>query len=521
MTQAIGTPGNDTLTGTDGSDFLLGGAGDDLLSGRAGRDEIDGGSGGDTLFGEAGNDFLVGGPGSDVLFGGSGRDTLIGDVDGRVTGKPESADDRLSGGDGDDILYTRGGADTLGGGNGDDLMMESFDLYDWGWDYDRVIPGSREGMDVYAGGAGDDTLKGATRIAAVSGIETAYLATANLMPGALDSVGRILFLDDAYRQDFLFFHVEAGASRLAVRSGVGTFIGAEGADTIDLSTARDSWTLRASRDDAGTGGDLLIAGSGSDQLIGGAGDDTLIGGRGGDTMTGGAGADVYHVDTSLDATRETVPSPAGERDLVRSTVSWMLGDNLEDLILSGRAGLIGLGNAAGNRITGTRGHDSLSGQGGNDTLAGEAGNDRLGGQSGADRLDGGAGRDTLAGGSGNDTLDGGAGADMLTGGAGRDSFLFAVAPGAGQADTLADFAPRSDRILLDADMFPGIGPLGRLAAGAFTTGLRATDSSDRVIYNPATGGLFFDADGAGGEAAIRIATLPGAPDLTARDILIV
>lgn len=82
-----GYAGDDTLTGTDATDYISGGADDDLLSGLAGNDKIDagtgndtvdGGDGDDTIVGLAGNDYLDGGAGADILEGGLGKDTLEG-----------------------------------------------------------------------------------------------------------------------------------------------------------------------------------------------------------------------------------------------------------------------------------------------------------------------------------------------------------------------------------------------------------------------------------------------------------
>jgi Ca2+-binding RTX toxin-like protein len=45
-------------------------------------------------------------------------------------------------------------------------------------------------------------------------------------------------------------------------------------------------------------------------------------------------------------------------------------------------------------------------------------------------------------------------------------------------------------------------------------GTSATTSSQRFIYNDTSGGLFFDADGIGGTAQVRLAQLVGNPTLT-------
>jgi Ca2+-binding RTX toxin-like protein len=62
---------------------------------------------------------------------------------------------------------------------------------------------------------------------------------------------------------------------------------------------------------------------------------------------------------------------------------------------------------------------------------------------------------------------------------------------------------------------------GVLAASGFVRGTRAIDRGDRLIYNNASGALFFDPDGTGAIAQIQIATLSNSPLLTNNDILVI
>jgi Ca2+-binding RTX toxin-like protein len=66
-----------------------------------------------------------------------------------------------------------------------------------------------------------------------------------------------------------------------------------------------------------------------------------------------------------------------------------------------------------------------------------------------------------------------------------------------------------------------VGGIGPLSPGAFFVGAAAHDSSDRIIYNSVTGGLFYDADGDGSTAAVRIATLSRELPLSFLDFLII
>jgi len=157
--------------------------------------------------------------------------------------------------------------------------------------------------------------------------------------------------------------------------------------------------------------DVLTGTSAANVLAGGAGNDTLDGRNGADTMIGGTGDDSFGVDNAGDV---VIENPGEGMDTVRSSVSYTLADNVENLTLLGAGNRNGTGNAEDNVVTGNAGNNVLSGLGGNDTLIG------------------GAGRDTLAGGAGNDT--------------------FVFGPGFGR-DTVTDFAPGSDVLQFDSRVF--------------------------------------------------------------------
>jgi Ca2+-binding RTX toxin-like protein len=148
-------------------------------------------------------------------------------------------------------------------------------------------------------------------------------------------------------------------------------------------------------------------------------------------------------------------------------------------------------------INGTANVDTLLGTDGNDTLYGLAGND------------------TIYGGTGDDIIFGGAGVDLLFGGAGNDIFRFNRSTDG--IDKINDFVFGSDRIEIASAGFGGSGVVGNagvLDASMFSLGTSATTSSQRFIYNDTSGGLFFDADGIGGTAQVRLAQLVGNPTLT-------
>jgi len=159
---------------------------------------------------------------------------------------------------------------------------------------------------------------------------------------------------------------------------------------------------------------------------------------------------------------------------------------------------------------GGSGNDTIIGNGANNLLLGAAGNDRLGGGKGADALRGGAGGDTLWGGEGNDDLQGGDGDDI---------FVFNTRPDAAlNRDRIGDFDPLHDRIFLDDAAFNALGkPARTLGAAQFAIGAVAHDADDRIVYNPVTGALIYDANGNAAGGAVVFATLSPQLKLSSAD----
>src|SRR5215212_5380369 len=114
-----GTPGDDTLNGTNGFDRIAALAGNDTVTANGGPDLVRGGKGNDTLTGGNGPDLLFGGPGNDTLDGGDGRDRLF-------LGKGA---DTANGGPGNDRIYAAAdddAVDTIDCGAGDkDVVIVS------------------------------------------------------------------------------------------------------------------------------------------------------------------------------------------------------------------------------------------------------------------------------------------------------------------------------------------------------------------------------------------------------------
>jgi Ca2+-binding RTX toxin-like protein len=202
-------------------------------------------------------------------------------------------------------------------------------------------------------------------------------------------------------------------------------------------------------------------------------------------------------------------------DKVIASITHTLANNIENLNLGGNTSINATGNSLDNIITGNQGSNTLKGGVGNDILDGGVGNDILDGGVGNDILDGGVGKDTLNGGVGNDILVGGASADLLIGDSGRDRFRF-NSPTEG-IDSLQDFNLIDDTLEVSSTAFNI--PLATLNASQFSIGTEATNSNHRFMYENNTGNLFFDRDGSGSIASVKIANLPTLVNLTANNIV--
>jgi Ca2+-binding RTX toxin-like protein len=477
---AIGSAGNDAILGEDGNDSLLGGAGNDKLQGGLGTDILDGEAGSDTAdYGDKTNAVLVtlnGSTSATVNVGGVAEDTVknIENVTGGTGGDTLNGDGLVN------VLVGNAGNDTLnGGGNADTLQ----------------------------GGVGSDTY-------------------------VVDNAGDAVVEADGEGTDF-------------VQSSVSFSIAGQFVENL---------TLTGSANINATGNSL------SNTIVGNSGSNKLDGDKGADHMEGAAGNDTYVVDNAGDKAIET---DSNGTDLVQSSVSFSIaGQFVENLTLTGSGHVNATGNSLDNTIAGNSGNNTLDG--------GSQGNDTLNGGAGADHMEGGTGSDTyvvdnagdtvveanvsgsdlvrssvsfsLAGqfverltltGSGNvnatgNSLDnviaGNSGNNTLAGAQGADTFVFNTALNAAtNLDHITDFAS-ADTIDLENSVFTSLTTTGTLAANAFFSAAGATsahDADDRIVYDSTTGALFFDADGAGGAAAVQFAVLDNHAALTNADFIVV
>ena len=512
----LGEGGNDWLYGDIGNDWLLGGAGDDMLYAsdefgvEPGNDLLDGGVGNDILYGAQSNDSLLGGDGDDMLHGGiggfdifdggAGNDALV-DVNGDVV--------RFGRGDGQDVVQTYTFA-----ASGINSTIE----FKTG-----VLP-----SDIVARRVPDGQFAG------VAGLELSILGTTDKIllksyfnPGTYSVIQQVRFSDGTVWDTALIqqkvtedlaqrsFGTDAsdsltgggaddelyglgGSDLLTGNAGNDTLDGGADADTLVGGIGDDIYRVDSASDVLieidNAGWDtvessitfvlpehvdvLRLQGSGNinatgnastNLLVGNAGANRLDGGGGFDSLMGGAGNDTYVVDHPSDYIYEYAD---GGLDSVESSIHWVLGEEVENLTLTGTVALSGTGNPLNNVLNGNSANNLLTGGAGDDTLDGGAGNDTLAGGKGDDVYivdssadvateAAGEGADTVRssvtltlranlenltltgtdainatgnslnnvvmGNSANNTLNGGAGADTLTGGAGNDVYVVDLA----------------------------------------------------------------------------------------------
>ncbi len=122
--------------------------------------------------------------------------------------------------------------------------------------------------------------------------------------------------------------------------------------------------------------------------------------------------------------REVMSGGGGDDTLVGARGSdALLGGEGDDTINAGGGADLVIGGADADELQGRDGNDVLFGGTGNDKIYGGLHDDLLIGEDGDDQLFGYLGKDVLFGGDGNDLLRAGSGADKLFGGAGNDVLL--------------------------------------------------------------------------------------------------
>jgi Ca2+-binding RTX toxin-like protein len=537
---------NDSLSGGDDDDQLYGDLGDDVLYGDAGNDVLDGGAGSDVMAGGAGDDTYYVDSATDTVSEGldAGSDLVVSTLDYVLGGNVEnlalaegsaatlatgnalanslsgnSLDNTLSGLDGDDVLSAGAGNDTLDGGSGADTMIG-------GAGDDTYLADNVSDSIVEAYGEGLDQVTATVSYTLAENVETLILSGENALDGTGNTGDNVIYGNDwdnvingATGDDELYGGT--GNDTLVGGAGIDLLVGGmgndlysvdneadvvvenadEGTDTVEssitytLSDTIEHLTLIGSADLDGNGNafaNVLTGNSGDNVLSGGGGDDELYGGAGNDRLVGDAGLDSLYGglgnDTYVDDGEDIIVEYADEGiDTLESAHDIILGDYLENAVLTGDVAVNATGNDLDNTLTGNSaanvldgglGDDWLSGGGGDDiyytdsaadtlyeysdqgtdteirsheslyllsanvenliltgtvyrgngneldnVIEGNDSDNNLWGREGHDTLYGNGGDDQLIGADGNDVLYGGAGSDLMSGGAGDDALV--------------------------------------------------------------------------------------------------
>jgi Ca2+-binding RTX toxin-like protein len=430
-----GTAESDVIEGTVLDDSLLGLEGDDVLIGKAGDDQLFGGPGADVMLGGEGDDiYRIDHPDDDVLENeGEGIDAVSSEL--RVIALPDHVENlsisgiggtaEATGNDlantitvnplidgaiirglgGADALYGTNGDDTLDGGEGDDLLAGGFgdDTY--------YVDSDNDVIEEYLGSGTDRVVSSSIAFDLPPEVEHLTLVEGS---GAVSGMGNLLdnVITGNSGDNFLYGEPQATYVGLDPAVGKDTLLGLGGNDLLD------GW-IGDDRLEGGDGDDVLYGRAGADTLLGGEGNDVLDGstlvsyGFFGvtvlalddgaiDVLEGGAGDDVYVFNDPDDLIVELA---GGGEDTVVTSLDYVLGNHLENLVLTGAVPLTGIGDEGPNRL-----RDETS-------PVGFAEPTRLYGRGGDDVLENGV------------WMDGGEGADVMIGRPGASATYFVDDPG--------------------------------------------------------------------------------------------
>ena len=435
--EALVLTGSSNLQGIGNAQFnrITGNAGDNLLDGKGGRDTLEGGLGNDIYVVDhvldSGVEASLGGTDltrawvSHTLADNVENLTLKGMESINATGNTLS--NLIIGNSGNNLINGMGGNDTLRGGEGDDTyvinasqLMEAY-LYITGAVGNYVSgPGNTYFDNVYGNWSfllqdrtGDGlvdffTLTGSS-LAGTFGMQLGTnMIPANLAVGTYLDAERASFASAGYpgldfwmngrgfndvygsfsiqdiavdysgsspvMQQLDVTFSESGSLDGPALKGVLHYLAmpasaiiqeyAEGGTdlvkaSIDyaLGSNLENLSLTGTQAISGKGNalDNVLIGNGASNLLQGYnGDDTLKGGVGSDTLVGNTGNDTYFVDNPGDVVNEYV----GEgTDTVNASVSFTLGANVENLVLTGLANINGTGNPMANTILGNGGNN--------------------------------------------------------------------------------------------------------------------------------------------------------------------
>lgn len=455
---------NITATGT--ADVMLTGNNlDNVIRGNSGNDTLIAGDGNDTLISGTGITTMIGGNGNDVFYvnnvddviskqANTGKNTVIttvsyvlpenvqnitasGKADVTLTGNNlnnvitgNAGNDTLIAGSGDATLVAGAGLATLIGGHGNNTFKVNSS--------NDVIVAQADALSNKVYASASFALSGSLRNltltgnAALTGVAGDLSATITGNAGNDTLIGGI------------------GNDTLIAGSGIATLMGGAGSDTYKVNNVSDVIVEQANSDIntvltsvsyvlpenvqnltgigsadltlTGNGLDNVIIGNaGHDTLVGGSGNSTLVAGSGVATLIGGSGNNTFKVNNVADIVIQQ--ENAGLNTII-SSVSYVMPDNVQDLLLTGSASLTATGNSGVNLIVANSGNDTLIAGSGVSVLQGKTGHATLRNLAGAGALLGGSNSDTIIGGAGAAFIDGGAGNDAITLGSGTTVLAF-------------------------------------------------------------------------------------------------
>lgn len=437
----------------------------DILDGGTGADTMSGGFGNDTYFVDNIDDVIeeLEGQGTDtvkstisyVLASTLEHLTLLGTAN--IDGTGNAKNNRLIGNSGNNVLLGGDGNDTLDGGDGTDTLVG-------GNNDDTYIVRNSDTIIVEDGTSTNDTVRSYVSYTLSNNLENLYLIGLGNLNGTGNSANNLIVGNNGNNS------LVGGAGNDTLNGGEGndTLEGGEGNDTYHVDSALDvikelngqgtdtvisavSYTLAANLENLTLTGTTDIDGRGNDS------DNILIGNSGKNILIGGKGNDIYYVDNLGDI---VIESDNEGLDTVNSSVSFILGNNIENLTLTGTDNINATGNKLNNTLKGNNGNNILDGGEGADIMVGGLGDDTYYVDSISDIVTelSNQGNDTvystisfslvnknienvvltgsansnatgneqankLTGNSGNNILDGGLGNDTLEGGAGDDTYI--------------------------------------------------------------------------------------------------
>ena len=481
-----GSLGDDIITGDAAANVLKGENGNDVIDGGAGDDNLDGGSGNNTLSYASATAAVT----ASLALQGTAQDTLGAGKDYAINFqnlKGSNYNDTLFGDGNANVIDGGAGADHMNGGAGDDTYV-----VDAGGDVvsEQTVPGVDDG--------GTDTVMSSVGYTLPTFVENLILTGSGNLNGSGNELNNVLtgnsgnnilsglggndILDGGLGTNYLYGG--AGDDTYIVRTvndhplEAVNGVDQGGTDTVmsaiafTLGTFIENLVLTGPDSVNGVGNDLgnaMTGNSGDNSLAGLGGNDTLDGGSGTNYLYGGAGDDTYIVNSVNDHVLEVQGGvDQGGTDTVMSSITYALGTDVENLVLTGSGSTTGSGNSLNNVITGNSGSNNL------------AGND------------------------GNDRLVGGAGVDFLYGGNGNDTFAIDSVATSG-VDHLMDFVSGQDKIeLTGADYGFAAGHV--LQASELSLTGSALGSTAQFVYNPSSHVLYWDSNGsaAGGQTQVVV-----------------